>query len=269
MNADCTFVIGTTHTVCQDYAIALNHSKESYVVLSDGCSTSPDTDIGSRLMVRAGSQALLNLDQDFTALHKAASGQALQWTQTIGLVPQSADATLLTVYCNGEELIIGVSGDGVIILESRSGTKDVFSISYPSGFPLYPTYAHQRERLDSWWANARAYKEVKHFRTGSTFELLETATSTDLTEVFRLPASDYVFAAVLSDGVHSFYKTQATATSRLTTSIPLDQVVTEIASFKSFAGAFVGRRAKKFASVCAAKGWHHSDDLAIGAIYLG
>jgi hypothetical protein len=269
MNADCTFIIGTTHTVCQDYAIALNHAKGSYVVVSDGCSTSPATDIGSRLMVQAGSQALLNVDQDFRALHKSASGQALHWAQTIGLLPQSADATLLTVYCDGQDLIISASGDGVLILESRSGTRDVISISYPSGFPLYPTYAHQRERLDTWRANERAYKEVRHFRAASTFELVETSTSTNLTEVFRLPASDYLFAGVLSDGVNSFYKTEETATSRQTTSIPMEQVVAEILSFKSFAGAFVKRRAKKFANACAARGWCHADDLAIGAIYLG
>jgi len=270
MNADTTFMIGATHAICQDYSLASNLSHASYLVLSDGCSTSPDTDIGARLLVRATAQAkLIQAEEDISALHQSASSQALQWAQCIGLQPQSVDATLLTLYCDGEDLVVGASGDGVIILQSHSGSRDVYSISFPSGFPLYPSYAHQPERLEAWRSNKRSYKELEHFRGDSTFDLVETATSSELTEVFRVKANDYEYAMLLSDGLHSFYKTEESKTSRQLNSIPMDQVIDEIMSFKGGMGTFVARRAKKFARSCAAKGWQHADDLALGAIYLG
>ena len=51
MNANCAINIGSTHALCQDYALARNDGP--YVILSDGCSSSPDTDVGSRLLVKA------------------------------------------------------------------------------------------------------------------------------------------------------------------------------------------------------------------------
>jgi len=270
MNADSVFMIGTTHTICQDYSTSSDLLKASFVVISDGCSTSPETDIGARLMVRATAERLIKqTHDDLPALHQEAAGQALKWAQSIGLPPQSVDATLLTLYCDGEDLIIGASGDGVVILQSHSRMRDVYSISFPSGFPLYPTYSFQGDRLAAWHANENAYKEVKHFQGDSTLDLVEAVTSSDLTEVFREKASDYEYAVVFSDGIHSFYERQETRTSRLLNAIAMDQVIEEIVSFKSGTGAFVERRAKKFASRCRVKGWHHFDDLAIGAIYLG
>ena len=44
--SDSYFKIGKTHLICQDYAL---HS-EGHISLSDGCSSSPNTDIGSRLL---------------------------------------------------------------------------------------------------------------------------------------------------------------------------------------------------------------------------
>ena len=46
MNTDGAFYIGTTHEVCQDYCMAENDA----IVVSDGCSGSPGTDMGSRVL---------------------------------------------------------------------------------------------------------------------------------------------------------------------------------------------------------------------------
>jgi len=273
MNADSAFMIGTTHSVCQDYAFARNVSDCSYVIVSDGCSSSPDTDIGARLIVRAATQLLTNSSADDTeALHKEASGLALEWTDNLGLPPQSVDATLLTAHSHGPDLIIGATGDGVVILESLSGALDVYSISFPSGFPLYPAYEHQPERLLAWQLNQDAHKEIRHFHAAgmlTPFELAQKVLSTNLTETMRIRANKYKQVSLISDGVHSFYKTQDSATSKRVTSIPMDQVLSQVVAFKGSQGAFVARRAKKFSKHCELTGWHHADDLAIGAIYLG
>lgn len=286
MNADSAFVIGATHAVCQDYAVAgngrlaeqardANSPAAPYLILSDGCSSSSDTDIGARLLVKAAEQILLAyrpLASELAEMHKESARRALTWVKLAGLSPQAVDATLLTAHVRDGELIIGCSGDAVIVLQSSTGAFDVYAISYPSGYPLYPGYLHQPERLMASTDHGRINKEVKRFRCASAVEPLrleEATISVSLTEVLTVKVCDYKHAVLLSDGIHSFFTTRQTETSKMAEDLPMDQTLKELISFKNFRGAFAGRRLKSFLKVCQSRGWQHRDDLSIGALYLG
>lgn len=288
MNADSAFVIGATHTVCQDYVVCGNGSTGQqvantqpvpatpYVVLSDGCSSSPDTDIGARLLVKAAETVFLDTSgpsaDELVKLHRESARRALAWAALAGLRPQAVDATLLTLHLKGDELIAGCSGDGVIVLQSLAGGLDVYAISYPSGYPLYPGYAHQPARLRAVEERGGFSKEVKHFSCAS-FEdpvlLRETSSSASPTEVLAVRASDYRLAVVLSDGISSFCTTRQTNTSKRVEPIRLEEIIKELVSFKSLRGSFVLRRVNRVLKEYMAKGWRHMDDLAVGALYLG
>ena len=283
MNADSAFNIGVAHAVCQDYAIAGNgrahqegNSRASpYVVLSDGCSSSPDSDIGARLLVKAAelrlrARMVLSARQLADA-HRESARHALIWARRLGLASQAIDATLLTAHLNNDDLILACSGDGVIVLKSWTGALDVYAINYPSGYPLYPSYAHQRERLQALKQEGRTCKEVRHYRgvsSGESIHLEETDISNTLTEVFSVKSSEYRCAAVVSDGIHSFFTTHNTETSKRVEGIPMESLLNELVSFKTVHGLFVGRRLKSFLKECQSKGWQHRDDLAIGALHL-
>ncbi len=257
MHADSIYMIGATHSVCQDYVVANN----SYVILSDGCSTSPDTDIGSRLLVKAAEQQIKTGPNPVT-LHEEAARLALSWAETMGLPAQAVDATLLTAQINDGDLIVRCSGDGVVVTETLDGSRDVYEISYPSGYPLYPSYLHQPDRHATMANNGRSIKEVKHFSNTGPLRIHNC----DLpTHVIRLTATDYRFVALISDGVRSFFTTSANGIE----SLDLSQVIPELLSFKSWNGAFVARRVKRFMKDCRSRGWQHADDLSIGVIYPG
>jgi hypothetical protein len=286
MNADSAFIIGATHAVCQDYVIAGNGATARlgmdktlpaalYVILSDGCSSSPDTDVGARLLVKAAEQTLLTFRpsaSELAEMHTEAARCALTWAEVTGIRPQALDATLLTAHLMGDELILGCSGDGVVVMQSWSGVIDVYAISYLAGYPLYPSYLHQPERLLTLTEGGRAGKEVRHYRCNAveeTLRLEDTTTSASLIEVFNVKASDYKYAALLSDGIHSFFTRNQTETSKSAEVIPMEEILKELISFKSVHGAFVVRRLTKFSMECQTKGWQHRDDLALGALYLG
>lgn len=265
MNADSALSIGSTHSLCQDYVIARNDGP--YVVLSDGCSSSLDTDVGSRLLVRGAEKIVKDHGFDKAEqLHKEAARLALHWAALIGVPAEAVDATLMTVHVSGESLIVACSGDGVILLESRDGSLDLFVIASPSGYPYYPSYLHQPERLSELIANNRTTKEIKHY---SRSNLLGVTTSDSLTEVFKLNARDYKYAAVASDGINSFYLTRQSANGKKMEDVSLLDVLDEFWSFKNFNGAFVQRRLNRFMKDAHANGWQHADDLSIGVIYLG
>jgi len=269
MNADSAFLIGTTHAVCQDYSIAINTASSSYVIVSDGCSTSPHTDIGARLLVQAAVQIIRRSGKEILAsLSEEASRLALEWAHCLGLTSQSVDATLLAAYSDGDDLIISATGDGVIVLEPKEGPTEVYSIAFPSGFPLYPAYIHQSERLGAWRANKQAYKEVRRFK-GSLSEPVESRQSTCASETFRFKANDFKRVTLISDGVHSFYKTQQSHTSKQLSPVPLDQILEDLISFKGGTGSFVARRLQKLKRTLFAKNTHHLDDLSVATLYLG
>ncbi|HZH32576.1 MAG TPA: protein phosphatase 2C domain-containing protein [Pyrinomonadaceae bacterium] len=293
MNADSTFHIGASHAVCQDYSLAgeaglssaraegldaTQRERRPYVILSDGCSSSADTDIGARLLVKAAERMLGELGGsqpcDPARIHLEAARRALRWAKLLGLRPQAVDATLLTVHLDGEDLVVGCSGDGVVCLLTRAGALDVYSISYASNYPLYPAYAHQPARLLALAGaeGGRTGKEVRHFRSASLEERLRPCGAfvrDSPTEVFTVKAADYKYAAIFSDGVHSFFDTGQTEAGGRGVAVPLEQVLRGLISFKSTRGAFVERRMKMFLRDCLHRGWRHADDLSIGALHLG
>jgi hypothetical protein len=270
MNADSAFRMGSSHAVCQDYAVAAGAPCRPYVILSDGCSSSPDTDVGARLLVKAAERLLGESDgpsaDGLAGLHAEAARIALSWANLLGLRPQAVDATLLTAHLDGGELVVGCSGDGVVCLQTADGALDAYAVSYPAGYPVYPAYAHQPTRLRALADAGRARKELTRLRAASAGERLRTTHVTDggaLTEVFAVVAAGYRFATLLSDGVQSFLD------SGRAEAIPLESVLPELVSFKNTRGAFVGRRMKGFLKDCRQKGWRHGDDLSLAALHLG
>ena len=82
-----------------------------------------------------------------------------------------------------------------------------------------------------------------------------------------LDPRDYELVVLLSDGARSFQR--RTAPGRFGP-IGLEPVVQELLSLKSTSGEFMLRRIRRFLTrTCARLGWHHSDDLAAAAIWLG
>ena len=269
MNANGSFTIGSTHAVCQDYVVA---TEGPQVFLSDGCSSSPDTDIGARLLVKAAQRIFSNVSaSEIEELHRESAKVALRWTRRLGIRAEAVDATLMSAHVCGDELIVGCSGDGVVLLETRGGDLEVHAISCPSGYPFYPAYTHQPERLASLIDNGRSEREVKHFRRegeAGELKLIGSTGSDSLTAVFNLKTGDYKYVALASDGIHSFFKTERATNGKRVENISLAEVLHELWSFKNSHGAFVERRLKRFHKDCEARYWHHGDDLSLGVIHL-
>ena len=114
MNADCIYRIGAGHAVCQDYCVARG-GDDPYVVIADGCSSSPDTDCGARLLVRSAA-ALLPARADLASdaeFGQAVVERALPHAEGLGLPAQALDATLLWLTLDGGEWTASVHGDGM------------------------------------------------------------------------------------------------------------------------------------------------------------
>lgn len=275
MNSDCAFVLGKTHPVCQDYAVAASSDGGASVVLADGCSSSADTDIGARLLAKSAERLLpaLSLDPDRREEWADFPGKAARaaWVcaRRLGLPSSGLDATLMTVKAGAGTFLVAVSSDGVVALGRHDGTVDVLTIGFAANYPQYAGYTLDASRRRQWAAQPGNVKTIQRVTlTGAEFTLAETMESTRAVEIFAGTAAEYRFAAVLSDGVQSFARTEQTETSRATYPVPAADVLAALLAFKGGQGQFVQRRMQAFGKECIKRGWHHSDDLSLAAIWL-
>jgi hypothetical protein len=230
MPAAAAYAIGSSHTVCQDYARA----GAELAVLSDGCSGSPDTDIGARLLVSA---ALLEPVID-TGLPERAAATAMGWAAAQGLAvsgrgPGCLDATLLLAWRDGEHLRALIAGDGAVAVRHRDGRIDCHRIDHGTT-PPYPIYRHQPDRL-------------------------ACLTAPIAPVLFSVPVAEVDLLAVLSDGVFTF-------TGPLGP-VPAADIAAELLGVRAPVGDFLARRLRRFRTrTCIARGWSHSDDLSIAGV---
>lgn len=269
MHADCAYTIGSAHRVCQDYARArITASGEPYAIVSDGCSGSPDTDIGARLLTVAA-ERVLNVGLGVTAplLTGMVSWPAVPPQETsrrsVDLDrPHALDATLLVATLDdAHHPYAAIWGDGAAAYRAASGELRGVRLLAPAGAPLYVAYNWSTRRYAS-------YREAAGEAPRRVVGLgINRGVGLDVSAVipappYILPAPGAKVMAVFSDGVESFHDTAGVQ-------VDPDDVIEELMAFKSLTGEFVKRRFYAFLRSAAARGWAHHDDLAMAAIYCG
>jgi len=258
MNSDFYFSIGKSHMICQDYAYAgINANGNPVAIVSDGCSASPETDFGSRYLVRSSvicGATVGNPEEDklfSDVLMRTTIGYASQCGIGLRLSPQCLDATLLYLEVKGDEVIIVVGGDGVVFAKNKKNEDlELWNIEYPSGSPFYPSYL-----LD----NAR----FEHYRESCSMERITYATnkysSKDITEsqfyTITLQKNEYEFVGVASDGVLTFEESFV-------------DTMKELTAYKNYTGEFVKRRMRKHLRKCEKESSLPSDDVSMAVVYL-
>ena len=271
---DSFFSIGKTHTVCQDYARSSNGYGHPYAIISDGCSTSADTDFGARLITTA-TEAYMNEmcpyhtlgDYDFRIIQDAERA-AVQ----ISVSRLCLDATLVAAYRGTDPdgrsgIRVSVRGDGVIVARKRNGDFMIVTFDHEENAPMFLSYDldnHRRLGYLSRFGEA-ATKSVYHSDTESWTEVPYVGQPDD--QFFH--EDDYDLVMVLSDGVKTFHRIEQTDTSKKLVTIPVEEVVPHLLKTKSYTGHFLQRRCQKFFSRhCEREGWQHADDFSAAAIYM-
>lgn len=287
MNTDCAFSIGTTHEVCQDYALSGDHS----VSIADGCSGSVLSDFGSRVLSVTAMNKMLELE----SLHDLDASELVLLsrpsTKVLNLPPECLDSTLLCAAKIDDAGEAVCYGDGVMAIKIKNKDTEntlVISIEYTDNYPFYINYLFDTTgRFKNWQADHNKRKVVFSVikKDGEVEIINDDCDSTtrlryDGNEVGIIRLGDYRVMIetispdvesiiILSDGVQSFYQTITSGTSKHNEKVSYHDVLKELLSFKNYTGRFVQRRMNKFIKTCKRNDWNHSDDISIAAIYLG
>jgi hypothetical protein len=273
MNTDVFFTKGSTHKICQDYAL----SSEGTVILSDGCSSAADTDFGSRLLCKAAAQHLDCFDKDNPAVFsQRVISTAAATCRALDLSVDSLYATLLFAQIKDGKTTFSVFGDGYVLCKWKDGSIRVIKITFPFNSPFYLRYCLT---LGGW----RIYKNnvgLEYTMTCYTIlpdggiensdQNIVRGGLKELEPIFFSYTLDkeYDFMAICSDGLGSFVRSEKTNTTVQTIPVAEEDVIKEIMAFKNCQGEFVWRRMTKAFKVFEEKGWRNTDDFSIGVIAL-
>jgi len=265
MISDCAFFTGSTHPVCQDYTRHGKTAEGPYVLIADGCSSSPDTDIGARLLVMAAERYIDVVDQ--TAYHEKAIELAAVYARSMGLPETCLDATLLTIRIEKGIPSAMIFGDGFIATK-KNGVLFVTKVSFPNNTPFYPCYKLNDGKRAKGKLQPAIVQEFEFHPEGLVVAHkaveLQTLHDTDFFRQYVDAGSDFV--AIMSDGAGSFLRQVITETSKTNEVIPDKDILPEILGFKNFQAGFVQRRLKRLEKDNRERQWQHYDDLSVGAL---
>lgn len=296
MSSDAFFRMGSTHSICQDYAIAGDWYGQSCAILSDGCSGAdsrggmpdsasgaPFTDWGSRLLVLSARERLGPISEGMFSTESIIHS-AFARAHLLGMPRSALDATLLVAVATaGGGVQVVSTADGVVAWRERSGRIRYESVRFARGMPRYLSYYLDADR------HARLFEEHGQTddllagtleitsntwtpREGWGAQLLRMDSFTDsspydrrryFSALPRDPRSEHPLVdvvALFSDGVESFQDADLNP-------VPLETVLVELMSLKNLHGQFVTRRCKKFLEkTCVQRGWRHEDDFSMAAV---
>jgi len=273
MHSDSAFYIGNSHKVCQDYVFHKDTDEKSMIWLADGCSSSPHTDFGSRLLVMSAHKAFENFnftseDQDEKLEYTLLNAEELQ--KGLGLPNQSLDATLLGIISDNEQFSVIAQGDGMVVKGYRDGSIVVYNLIYTKGYPYYLNYCPDKDgRFEQFFSMSGNQLKINCCSIDKNSNVTELEEIYDTPSLFTLndKIDEYRFIAVLSDGVTSFVSTEET-TSKVQKPIDYMKFIEEVVRMKNWNGEFVQRRMYKFLKDSEDRGWKHHDDFSMGMVYF-
>jgi len=251
---------GSSHQICEDYIIS-GYDPFPYIILSDGCSSSKNTEMGARILCYLSKQYLKYRKED---LHNLKYRQIGNWiihnsemvARQLGLSINCLDATLIIAFHIDGQIYVYMYGDGAII-KKKGDDITINKIDFNKNAPYYLSY-----QIDDYRNNL--YHEMGNDLTitisGSDGESCEVY-AYDYPAFFTFNARDFDTLFITSDGIFSFIVESATE-RRV---VPEGDVLPDFMNFKNVKGEFLKRRLNKALKNLNRRDINHYDDLSVGA----
>lgn len=264
---DAYYTIGRLHTYCEDYAL---HGWEPvpHLILADGCSAAPDSDLGARLLALNARFLLPRFAHAANERERLAQhwllGQrivrrAARQARDLKLDPTVLDATLLIVWCDGSMVHAHLYGDGCLAVRNAEGGVATIRVEYAENAPYYLSYLLDPER----WAlyqeaiGEPATAQSVHYRSDAGESARQERF--DAPTVFSFDLAAFPVVAVATDGLDSFVAAETGARLDLRT------VARAMLDFHHLDGAFVQRRLREMLFDYAQQRAFNVDDIGLGA----
>jgi len=290
-NIDTFLKIGDSHKVCEDYVLCgeLSDGKK-YLIVSDGCSGSENTEMGSRILAHTAKKFII----DHFKYKNPFPKQSYMGTSIIHMSKLTADMLYLDTECLDATLIIGIFdpernwflvfmyGDGVIVTRNEDDQIKIIENEFSSvdgkinNAPYYLSYQLDARRMGLYHAmRMEQIIRTRVFRPdgqekqeyGQMHQIADDAQqyAYDFLSPIILDRSTDKYKTILlcSDGFSSFIQPGDNGME------PSNPLITaqEFTAFKNIRGQFLKRRVKRaLRDLEQNYGSSHYDDLSVAGI---
>jgi len=262
-NVDSHFWKGRTHKVCEDYALSFSIQSEEvavpYIIVCDGCSSSPNTDVGARVLAHSAAKHIsdFGFDDNFTRRVIYEAGMTIE---SLGLRQESLDATLLIGKYEGGKFSCEIFGDGVIAYKTPN-ELGIYIVEYESNAPEYLSYNLDQTRYDVYMDATDGERNIDKIILTGDDTVVQAVKDIEIPE-------DATMLSLMSDGVCSFMKAADTSTYKKDVQMAPAFIIKQLVDYKMTNGEFVHRRVRGFEKAAKSNRWYHDDDVSVATIHL-
>ena len=254
-STDSFLHIGKSHNICEDYII---HGP-NYVILSDGCSSSKNTDIGARILTLLARKYINTaIEYNFDIIWSVFGSHVINGAKSIichlGIPSECLDATLIVLVQHQGKIRVFMYGDGNIIVIDDNGMLEYDTISFGLNAPYYLSYWINDKKKEDYLNNSDTVKICT-----DKYEIQKTAPDEEISYTFDILPGRTILIA--SDGIESFLSPEKK-------SLAYQDVIDSLTAFKGIQGEFVKKRAKRQIKTWGKEGITHYDDISIGGIHI-
>ncbi|HCK82223.1 MAG TPA: protein phosphatase 2C domain-containing protein [Candidatus Competibacter sp.] len=266
---DSYYTIGKVHWYCQDY-VCQGWQPFPHVILADGCSASPNSDVGARLLVLNARQELARYAQiprdgpELATQHwdlgRRIIQRAARQARELNLNPEVLDATLLVAWCDGATVYVHLYGDGCIATRRADGELTVIEVEYAENAPYYLSYLLEPDRQVLYQeavGNPESAQTI-HYR-GQAADVSSRQERFDTPVAFSFDLATFPTVAVATDGLHSFISAETGQR------VELLEVAQAMFDFGDLQGTFVMDRLQNTLIEFGNRLLFNLDDLSVGA----
>jgi hypothetical protein len=265
MLLDSFMGIGKTHQVCEDYSL-VGKIPLPFLIVSDGCSSSKNTDIGARLLALTAKKQLYAalaygiLPYDPDTFGKKLIEIGINVVDQLGVNRSALDATLLLGYLYEGMFNFACFGDGAIIFKSKKGNGFI-QLSYTQNAPYYLT-VHGDEKIRTQWSEVYPNNEllVRSYMFADGENRVEQVGAEPPYYRGFMSIQDLEMFMLVSDGIGSFCKIADGSM------VPVQDVVSRMLEIKVKNGEYIKRRMKKMIEGFARDGIYPLDDISVASV---
>jgi hypothetical protein len=255
LHYDHYYTKGVTHKVCEDYA-AQGDTPTPFIVLSDGCSSSPRSDIGAQILTLTTQQMIKQKWEsplDYLDFGQQLINTSWKVVENLQLPSHVLDATIMLAFLHEDNIMVYVYGDGCLLFKDHAGNLGTIEIAFTHNAPYFLTYWHDEERRHEY---AKAEPDPLLIIDSVNGQSEPKPFNTQL--VFAFPLKKFQVVAIASDGATHCVDTHQE--NRLS----LYDVATHLLAFQNMTGEFVKRHTERALKDYAQQGIYPADDLSIG-----
>ena len=194
MNSDSAFYIGSTHDVCQDFSLSgkLSENNVLYSIVADGCSSSPYSSVGARILSFSAQKELNKIYRNNARFFDFQEDICIERSRSsiasLNIPIECLDSTLITACSEKYETNIDMKGDGVAAIGLLNGDILIISVDFSSGYPYYMNYLPSYSKRYNIWAEANneCVVTMSIISSDGEYKILEKGSGENL-QMYNMP----------------------------------------------------------------------------------